>query len=122
MYVGVEAKCGSKTDLYSRGNACISPNEDWLLVDNLAKGFDLYQYSRTSPSESFTVPRENAYIHAVKFLESGHLVGCGSDHGMIYLFCPETVKCIQKLRHGSKKSLIQVIDVRPSSPVSGSRT
>ncbi len=93
---------------------CISPNEDWLLVDNLAKGFDLYQYARTSSSKSFVVPRENAYIHTVLFLENGHLIGCRSDHGMMYRFCPQTAKCVQKLRHGSRKSLIQVLDVSSS--------
>ena len=89
----------------------ISPNEDWVLVDNLASGFDLYEYSQTSPSHSFTIPREAARVHALKFLESGRLIACGSDHGTVYLFGLGTSKRVQKLKHGSKKSLIQAIDV-----------
>jgi hypothetical protein len=89
----------------------MSTDEDWLLVDNVSKGFDLYQYPQNSPSESFLVPRKTAYIHEAAFLEGGRFVVCGSNHGIIYIFCPESGKCIQKLSHGSRRSLIQVLDV-----------
>ncbi len=93
------------------GNVCIRSDEGWLLVDNLAKGFDLYQYPHTSPSESFLVPRKEAYVHNAIFLENRALIGCGSDHGRIYIFCPETADCKQQVKHGSKRSKIQVLAV-----------
>ena len=92
------------------GNATLSSNEDWLLVDNLANGFDLYQFPRTSPSESFHIPRERAYIHGCAFVGGG-LVACGSDHGIVYLYSLDTGRFVGNLRHGSRNVVIQVVEV-----------
>jgi hypothetical protein len=94
-----------------RGNVCLSADEKWLLVDNLAKGFDLYQYPRSSPSESFPIPREKAYVQEGIFLENETSIACGSDHGDIYIYSLGTTKCLQKLKHGGGKAAIQVLDV-----------
>ena len=40
------------------------------------------------------------------------MIACGSDHGHIYTFSVGTTKCLQKIRHGSFKSLVQVLSVR----------
>jgi len=89
----------------------LSADENWLLVDNLAKGFNLYQYPRSSPAESFAIPREKAYVQEGVFLESKTSIACGSDHGEIYLFSLGTSKCLQKLKHGGGKTAVQVLDV-----------
>ena len=89
----------------------MSADYELLLVDNLVKGFDLYQYPRTSPSDSFNIPREDAFIQEAVFLENANSIACGSDHGKIYLFSLETTKCTQKLSHGARKSTIQILDV-----------
>ena len=39
------------------------------------------------------------------------MIACGSDHGHIYTFSVGTTKCLQKFRHGSFKSLVQVLSV-----------
>ena len=39
------------------------------------------------------------------------MIACGSDHGHIYTFSVGTTKCLQKIRHGSFKSLVQVLSV-----------
>ena len=39
------------------------------------------------------------------------MIACGSDHGRIYTFSVGTTKCLQKIRHGSSKSLVQVLTV-----------
>ena len=39
------------------------------------------------------------------------MIACGSDHGRIYTFSVGTAKCIQKIKHGSSKSLVQVLTV-----------
>jgi len=93
------------------GNASFSPDESWLLVDNLAS-YDLYRYPRTSPSDTFSVPRVDTYTHEATFIENGSLVICGSDHGTVYVFCLDTTKTVQKLKHGGKKTMIQAVDVR----------
>jgi hypothetical protein len=43
------------------------------------------------------------------------MIACGSDHGRIYTFSVGTAKCIQKIKHGSSKSLVQVLSVRTRS-------
>jgi hypothetical protein len=40
------------------------------------------------------------------------MIACGSDHGRIYTFSVGTTKCLQKIRHGPSKSLVQVLTVR----------
>jgi hypothetical protein len=86
-----------------------------LLVDNLIKGFDLYNYPRTSPTETFTIARDKAYIHEGIFLENMDSIACGSDHGKIYLYSMETTKQLQTLKHGPKTSVVQVLDASISS-------
>ena len=99
------------TDFHYSGNASLSPDEQWLLVDNLAKGFDLYSYPRLSLSKCLLVERQRAYVHDGLFLESGRAICCGSDHGEIYIFSLQQDKFVQTLQHGSSKSMIQVLDV-----------
>jgi hypothetical protein len=93
------------------GNVSFSTDQKWLLVDNLAKGFDLYHYPHTSPSESFPIPREKAFIQQGIFLEDETSVACGSDHGKIQIISLGTSKCLQKLKHGSRKTMVQALDV-----------
>ena len=69
-----------------RGNVCLSADENWLLVDNLTNGFDLYQYPQSLPSDSFPIPREKAIVQEGIFLENETSIACGSDHGDIYIF------------------------------------
>ena len=93
------------------GNVCFNSNRSCLLIDNLAKGFDLYNYPHTSPSESFVIPRKRAIVQQAIFLEDETTIACGSDHGTIYIFSAGTAKCLQKIGHGSRKTLIQVLSV-----------
>lgn len=90
---------------------CFNSKRSCLLVDNLAKGFDLYNYPHTSPSDSFVIPRERAFVQQAIFLEKETTIACGSDHGTIYIFSVGTAKCLQKIGHGSRKTLIQVLNV-----------
>jgi hypothetical protein len=97
-----------------RGHACFNADRTRLLVDNLTKGFDLYDFPQSSPSDSFAIPRERAFVQEAIFLEDETAIACGSDHGYIYTFSVGTTKCLQKIRHGSCKSLVQVLTVRTS--------
>ncbi|KAJ3498536.1 hypothetical protein NLJ89_g10208 [Agrocybe chaxingu] len=94
----------------SVGGACLSIDQNLLLVDNLVKGFDVYSYPHTSPSDSFTIKRGKTYLQDSVFLEDGSSIGCGSDHGKIYLYSLETTKCVQTLKHGSKITMVQALD------------
>ncbi|KDR76616.1 hypothetical protein GALMADRAFT_139529 [Galerina marginata CBS 339.88] len=94
----------------SIGNATFSTDQQWLLVDNLAKGFDLYNYPHSSPSDSFPVSRTKAFVQQGVFLENETSVACGSDHGYIHIFSLGTSKPLQTLKHGSAKTMVQVLD------------
>ena len=90
----------------------MSPDEKWLLVDNLVKGFDLYQYPHSSPTDSFATPRADCYVQEAAFLEDESAFASGSDHGKIYIFSlKNSSQCLQALKQGGKKTLIQVVDV-----------
>jgi len=108
----LDLQMGEETaDFHYSGNASLSPDRQWLLIDNLAKGFDLYSYPRLSLSKRLLVERQRAYVYDGLFLESGQAICCGSDHGRIYMFSLQQDKFIQTLQHGSSKSMIQVLDV-----------
>ncbi|KJA14545.1 hypothetical protein HYPSUDRAFT_208625 [Hypholoma sublateritium FD-334 SS-4] len=93
------------------GNIALSPDEKWLLVDNLAKGFDLYQYPHSSPADSFAIPRADCCVQEAAFLEDESAFASGSDHGKIYIFSlKNTSQCLQVLKQGGKKTMIQVVD------------
>ncbi|KJA19401.1 hypothetical protein HYPSUDRAFT_204618 [Hypholoma sublateritium FD-334 SS-4] len=93
------------------GNIAMSPDEKWLLVDNLAKGFDLYQYPHSSPSDSFAIPRVDCCVQEAAFLEDESAFAGGSDHGKMYIFSlKNTSQCLQVLKQGGKKTMIQAID------------
>ena len=96
--------------IYS-GYTCFNADRTRLLVDNLAKGFNLYDFPQSSPSDSFLILRERAFVQEAIFLEDETMIACGSDHGRIYTFSVGTAKCIQKIKHGSSKSLVQVLTV-----------
>ncbi|KAF8805709.1 hypothetical protein BYT27DRAFT_7142257 [Phlegmacium glaucopus] len=100
----------SKVLKSSIGNICFSVDQKWLLVDNLAKGFDLYDFPHTSPSDSFPVSRTKAFIQQGIFLEDETSIACGSDHGQIHIFSLGTSKSLQKLKQGSAKTMVQVLD------------
>ena len=90
----------------------MSPDEKWLLVDNLAKGFDLYQYPHSSPTDSFATPRVECCVQEAAFLEDESAFASGSDHGKIYIFSlKSSSQCLQMLKQGGKKTMIQVVDV-----------
>jgi len=93
-----------------------------MLVDNLTKGFDIYNYPHSSPSDSFPIARDKAFVQQGVFLEDETSVVCGSDHGEIYIFSIGTSKCLQKLWHGSRKMKIQVLNVRSHSNPNSSWT
>ena len=94
-----------------RGNVCLSADENRLLVNNLTKGFDLYQYPQSSPSDSFSIPWGKAIVQEGIFLKNDTSIACGSDHGDMYIYSLGKFKCLQKLKHGGGKAAIQVLDV-----------
>ncbi len=93
------------------GNAFLNPGENLLVVDNLIDGFELYRYPHTAPFSSIEIPRKTPFVHGTTFLENGAQIACGSDHGTIYLFSVELGDRLQKLRHGSQRTMIQTLDV-----------
>lgn len=86
-----------------------------IIVDNLIDGFDLYTFPGLEHFGFLEIPRSEAYIHGGAFVEGSNVAACGSDHGRVYLFSTTTGKCIEKLRIGSKTSMIQTIDVSGTS-------
>jgi len=83
--------------IFGSGSANLSPDKEWLVIDNLTTGCELYQFPQTSPVEAFPVPRSHSYVHEAIFLQHGGVIACGSDSSRIHIFCTETAKKIQTL-------------------------
>ncbi len=76
------------------------------------KGFDLYQYPHSSPTDSFATPRAECCVQEATFLENESAFASGSDHGKIYIFSlKSSSQCLQVMKQGGKKTMIQVVDV-----------
>src|SRR5271168_2435421 len=111
MSVLNQVRLGCSAYKQNSGNVCFNTSRSCLLVDNLGKEFDLYNYPHTSPSDSFVIPRERVFVQQAIFLEDETTITCGSDHGTIYIFLVGTAKCLQKIGHGSRKTLILVLNI-----------
>jgi hypothetical protein len=83
-----------------------------LLVDNLSKGFDLYDLPRSSPSYAFAVPSKKKCVKDGAFAEQASAIVCGSDHGKVYVFSTASSNPIQVLAPAGKRVEIQAIGVR----------
>jgi hypothetical protein len=83
-----------------------------LLVDNLSKGFDLYELPRSSPSYSFAVPNKKKCVKDGAFAEKASAIVCGTDHGQVYVFSTASSTPMQILRAAGKTVEIQAIGVR----------
>lgn len=74
-------------------------------------GFDLYKYPHAVPFNTIEVPRKTRFVHGAAFVENGAQIACGSDHGIIYLHSVEQGELLQRLTHGSRRTMIQALDV-----------
>ena len=81
-------------------SATFSTDEEWLIIDNLTTGCELYQFPQTTPVESFSVPRLRSYVHEAIFLQHDELIACSDDYVRIHIFYTETAKKVQTLQHG----------------------
>jgi hypothetical protein len=81
-----------------------------LLIENLSKGFDLYDLPRSSPSYTFAIPTTKIKVGV--FAEESSIVVCGSDHGKIYIFSTASAIPLQILRQAGGSTAIQALDVR----------
>ena len=96
----------------SIGSSRLSPNGNYLLIDNLTSGFDIYSYPTLTHIETFKIPRAQSYLLDGTFMEGSTHLCCGSDHGLVYVISSRTFSGVQQLRAGTRKSMIQAIDVR----------
>ena len=103
-----------RTEYFSSGNASICPRGKSLLVENLSKGFDLYDLPRSSPSYTFQTPTKKRCVKDGVFAEESTAVICGSDHGRVYVFSTASPDPVQVIKQGSGKVEIQAVAVSSS--------
>ncbi|KAF8898280.1 WD40-repeat-containing domain protein [Gymnopilus junonius] len=89
------------------GHASISLDGQLLLIENLARGFDLYHLPCSSPSHSFPILTNKRCIKDGVFAEGSSVVVCGSDHGEIYTFSLSSLEPKQVLKQGGKNTEVQ---------------
>lgn len=101
MWVPLDNVFGLSFIRWNSGSVSAPATGNYLLIDNLETGFDLYQPYRTTPSRCFKVVSSEAYVKQGAFGEEETKVVCGSDHGFVYVFGIDGKAPPQKLRHGS---------------------
>src|SRR5271155_5151890 len=100
------------TDEFLSGNATICSRGKSLLVENLSKGFDLYDLPRSSPSYTFQTPTRKRCIKDGVFAEESTVVACGSDHGKIFVFSTASPDPAQVIKQANGKVEVQAVAVR----------
>jgi hypothetical protein len=83
-------------------------------VENLSKGFDLYDLPRSSPSYTFQTPTNKRCVKDGVFAEETTVAVCGSDHGRIYVFSTASPDPVQIIKQANRKVEIQAIAVKSS--------
>lgn len=96
---------------FSSGHATIFSRERLLLVDNLSKGFDLYDLPRSSPSYTFAVPVRKRCVKVGVFAEDSSIIACGSNHGKIYIYSTASPVPLQIMGQSSWWTPIQALGV-----------
>ena len=80
-----------------------------MLVENLSKGFDLYDLPRSSPSYTFQTPTKKRCVKDGVFAEASTIVICRSDHGRIYVFSMASPDLIEVIKQANRKVKIQAV-------------
>ena len=84
-----------------------------MLVENLSKGFNLYDLPHSLPSYTFQMPTKKRSIKDGVFAEETTVAVCGSNHGRIYVFSM-TPDPVQIIKQANRKVEIQTIAVKSS--------
>src|ERR1700678_2011023 len=100
------------TDEFLSGNAAICSRGKSLLVENLSKGFDLYDLPLSLPSYTFQTPTRKRCIKDGVFVEESTVVACGSDHGKIYIFSMASSDLVQVIKQANNRVEVQAVAVR----------
>ena len=100
------------TDEFLSGNATICSRGKSLLVENLSKGFDLYDLPRSSPSYTFQTPTRKRCIKDGVFADKSTVVACRSDHGKIYVFSTASPDPVQVIKQANNRVEVQAVAVR----------
>jgi hypothetical protein len=93
------------------GHAALCSEGKLLLIENLSKGYDLYELPRSSPLCTYPIPTKKRCIKDGAFAESNNLIVCGSDHGKVYLFNLDSSEPQQILHQARGRIDVQAIDV-----------
>ena len=83
-------------------------------MENLSKGFDLYDLPHLLPSYIFQIPTKKRCIKDGVFAEETNVVVCGSDHGNIYVFSMASPDQVQIIKQANRRVEIQAIAVKSS--------
>ena len=82
-----------------------------MLVENLSKGFDLYDLPHSSPSYTFQTPTRKRCIKDGVFVEESTVVACRSNHGKIYVFSLASPDPVQVIKQANKRVEVQAVAV-----------
>ncbi|KAF9521512.1 hypothetical protein CPB83DRAFT_926246 [Crepidotus variabilis] len=100
----------SKTLSTVIGSVAMCPSKRFVLMDNMANGFDLYTTAiRNGLIRTFPVKSTKGFVRNGAFGEKGEIVVCGSLVGKAYIFDFDSTEPVQVLHHGSGDGMVQTL-------------
>ena len=94
-----------------RGYTSIHPKQQFVVIDNISNGFDLWDMATGAHLRMFPTGTPTRYLpRQVTFAERAKAVVGGSDHGAVYVFDRRTGTPLDVLHH-TETGLVQTITV-----------
>ncbi|KAF9523444.1 hypothetical protein CPB83DRAFT_775465, partial [Crepidotus variabilis] len=94
------------------GSVAMCPTKKFILMDNMANGFDLYTTAPCSGLvRTFPVKSTKGFVRNGAFGKGGEIVVCGSLVGKAYIFDFNSTEPVRVLHHGGGDGMVQTLTV-----------
>ncbi|PBK84290.1 hypothetical protein ARMGADRAFT_1037223 [Armillaria gallica] len=97
------------------GNCTSNMAGNLIILQNIAKGFDLYKLPELIKTCSIETKTCLGLVKDVQFVENGSIAVGGSDSGKVYVIDLKLGKVVQEFPHSKDHEAIQAVDTYSSS-------
>ncbi|PBK80995.1 hypothetical protein ARMGADRAFT_1091742 [Armillaria gallica] len=97
------------------GNCMSNVAGNFIILQNIAKGFDVYKLPELIKTCSIETKTRLGLVKDVRFAENSSIAVGGSDSGKVYVMDLKLGEVVQELPHGKDHEAIQAVDTYSSS-------
>ncbi|PBK60789.1 WD40 repeat-like protein [Armillaria solidipes] len=109
------ATIATKSVNWPIGNCTSNITGNMIILQNMAKGFDLYKLPELIKTCSIETKTRLGLVKDVRFAENGSIAVGGSDSRKVYVIDLKLGAVVQELPHGKDHEVIQAVDTFSSS-------